>query len=64
MLAGGEAEVSYKVTVGAICLGASVPLSAGCSEYTRLLYDEESGADGGGVRDGFVVVGGKTSCRF
>ena len=56
MLAGGEAEVGYKIVVGAIFLGTSAPLSASNREQTHLLYDENSGADGGGVRDGFVAV--------
>ena len=48
-----------EVFLGAVCLDASLPLSASSGEQTCLLDDEESSADGGGVGDRLVAVNGK-----
>ena len=59
MLAFGLVEVDDKIRLGAVCLGACTPFAAGNGEETRLLYESNSSADGGGGGDGLVTVSGK-----
>ena len=64
MLAYGEAEVIDKVVVGTVFLGTRAPLSESSREHTRLFYDENSSADGGGFGDRFVAAGGEVLADF
>ena len=52
--------MSDKVVVGTVCMGTCAPLSASSGKQTRMFYDEDSSADGGGVGDRFVAAG----CEF